>query len=115
VAATRQSSLEVEDALLRAGERLGMKVILLRLVAAELPDNPWLLDLRVERDGPNAMARATHLCGEGCRMEATGCLTAFKIEDAVSKTMGQVMSIASLARGPGDEVRVALAPLARSE
>jgi hypothetical protein len=88
-----------------------MKVMLLRLVAAELPDNPWLTDLRVERQGPFAIARATHLCGPGCAAEPRGCLTAFKVEDAVGKQRGELMSIARIDREGPDQLRVLLAPV----
>jgi hypothetical protein len=113
VAATLKSSLEVEDALLRAGDRLGARVLFLRLVAAELPDNPWLLDLQVERRGEDAIARTTHLCGGACVADLTGCLTAFKVEDAVTKRTGTVMALSGVERDGADGLRVTLRPVER--
>src|SRR5581483_7824076 len=101
VAPTPASSLEVEDALLRVGERLGLKVMLLRLVAAELPDNPWMLDLSLEDEADLVRARTSHLCGSSCQASRSGCLTAFKVEDVVSKRTGRVMAIEHVsATGP---------------
>lgn len=113
MAATLKSSLEVEDALLRASDRLGVRVLLLRLVATELPDNPWLLDLRVERSGDEAVARTTHLCGGACVADATGCLTAYKVEDAVTKRAGEVMAITRVERDGPAGLRVTLRAVER--
>jgi hypothetical protein len=111
VAATLKSSLEVEDALLKASERLGMRVLLLRLVAAELPDNPWLLDLHTEPRGAMILARTTHLCGPACEAAPTACLTAFKVEDAITKRTGHVMAIHGVERDGAHGLRVTLRPV----
>ena len=108
--ATLKSSLEVEDALVAVGEKMGMKVLLLRLVAANLPDNPWLTDLEIQRDGDAATVSTTHLCGAKCRFDASGCLTAFKIEDAVSKKLGELMRIRAVEPDGADRLRVRLVP-----
>ena len=114
MAATLKSSLEVEDAILRASDRLGVRVLFLRLVAAELPDNPWLLDLQVERRGDHSVARTTHLCGAACAADVTGCLTAYKVEDAVTKQTGVVMAISAVERDGPEGLRVTLRPVERA-
>jgi len=114
VAPTPASSLEVEDALLRVGERLGLKVMLLRLVAAELPDNPWMLDLSLEDEADLVRARTSHLCGSSCQASRSGCLTAFKVEDVVSKRTGRVMAIEHVERDGPERIAIVLRPLSAS-
>jgi len=108
VVANPKSSLEIEDALLRVGDRLGMRVLLLRMVAAELPDNPWLLDLRVAHEGSLATAETTHLCGSSCTLDTEGCLTAFKVEDAITKQTGELYAITAIEPGEANGIRVTL-------
>jgi hypothetical protein len=110
VGPTPASSLEVEDALLRAGTKLGLRAFLLRLVAAELPDNPWLVDLHVQPQAEGVVARASHLCGPACNAVPDGCLTAFKVEDAVTKRTGVLHQLRAV-RAEGRAVVVELDPV----
>lgn len=106
---TRRSTLEVEDALLTAGTQLGMKTLLLRMVAANLPDAPWVSDL--EYEPATRTARASHLCGAACPADATSCLTAFKVEDAVTKRTGEVLLVQTVEREGPQSIRVHLRPM----
>ncbi len=102
-------SWPVGEAAVRAAESLGLGPFFLRLKASELPEHPWLTHIVVRREGGGVRARAPHLCGPQCPFTATGCLTALKVEEMVSRTQGRPFVVASLRRF-GEEVEVLLQP-----
>ncbi len=104
-------SWPVQEALARAAEKLGLGSFLLRLVASELPEHPWLSHVLAHWEGDGVKVRSLHICGPPCSLEPGSCLTALKLEEMVSRSQGRLFAVASL-RSVGGDVEVLLRPFA---
>jgi hypothetical protein len=102
VPATSRSPLTGEEfaaAMVRAARKLGLESTFLRLVAAELPDDSWLSACALsESDDGSVVAAAEHFCLGECGNLPGHCLTALKIEEAVSRRMGRPYAVESATR-----------------
>ena len=98
------------QAIRRAGLGLGIEGVLLRLVAAELPENPWLADLALTDDGNTVIVRARHTCDQACDGVTTACLTAFAIEHMVGTRHSRPYAVESR-RLVDDRLELCLLPV----
>lgn len=98
---------DIWPALLSAASKLGIDAILLRMIAMELPDNPWSDELTVFETDEGFLVHTPHRCGEACPLTAEACLTAFKVEDYISRHKGRPYKIVSV-KGRGSDLQIGL-------
>ena len=73
------------QAMHKAAKEIGLEGFFHRAVAAQLPDNPWLDEMRVLKEGDRVTVTTRHLCVVACGLSPYTCLTALKVEDTLSK------------------------------
>ncbi len=100
---------ELHGAMLRAAGKLGIGGLLLRVVASELAPSSWLSDLSIKEEGDTVVGHTTHRCGSECPGTPEGCLTAYKVEETITRRRGRAHRIDSVVLGEGD-VWVTLSP-----
>ena len=105
----KSASSVLLDAMLAAARKLQIEGIFLRTVAAELPRNPWLSNMRSSENDSVMTVQTTHQCPPDCALTATKCLTALKVEEVVSTQKARPYTIESV-RATGTEVEVRLYP-----
>jgi hypothetical protein len=92
---TPDRSATLLNAVRRAALVLGIEGVFLRLVAVELLENSWLVDLALTDDGDTVIAGVRHACDQGCDGVTTVCLTACAIEHTVGTTRSRPYAIES--------------------
>ena len=97
------------DAMLATARKLQIEGIFLRTVAAELPNNPWLSGMRYSENDSVVTVQTRHQCPSHCARTAMKCLTALKVEEAVSTRKARPYIITSLSVA-GTDLEIQLHP-----
>jgi hypothetical protein len=105
----KSASSVLLDAMLAAARKLQIEGIFLRTVAAELPSNPWLSNMRCSENDSLMTVQTIHHCPPDCALTPTKCLTALKVEEVVSTQKRRPYTIESV-QVTGTEIEIRLYP-----